>query len=346
MLRVLNPELWWESSMENKNIVVTGGAGFLGSHVVRLLLEKNNTVIVLDDFSNGKMVHLEAIKNNPRLKVVRGDVTKIQDIELAFNGCQIVIHLAVLGLRQSIKEPHRVSDVIVKGTVNCLDVALANKVELFLNCSSSEVYGTAVYVPMDEGHPLRPETPYAAAKVAQDMYVYSYGRTYGLPWATIRPFNMYGPNSHWQGFRGELIPKMIVRAMNHQSLLIFGDGNQTRDFVYVEDAARAVIAVAEQPACHQQCINFCSGRETSVKHVAEIICNCFRMDPKKFIHKQPYRPGDVMRYLGDNSKFEEVLGFSTEISIEEGIHRTISWFQSLLLTPEEMLSQEVLRNWE
>ena len=332
--------------MENKNIVVTGGAGFLGSHVVRLLLEKNNTVIVLDDFSNGKMVHLEAIKNNPRLKVVRGDITKIQDIELAFDGCQIVIHLAVLGLRQSIKEPHRVSDVIVNGTVNCLDVALANKVELFLNCSSSEVYGTAVYVPMDERHPLRPQTPYAAAKVAQDMYVYSYGCTYGLPWATIRPFNMYGPNSHWQGVRGELIPKMIIRAMNRQPLVIFGDGDQTRDFVYVEDAARAVIAVAEQPACHQQCINFCSGRGSSVKHVAEIICDCFQIDPEKFIHKQPARPGDVMCCFGDNSKFKELLGFAPEISIEEGIHRTISWHQSLPFKPEEMLSEEVLRNWE
>jgi len=304
MLGVLNPELWWENSMENKNILVTGGAGFLGSHVVRLLLENNNTVIVLDDFSTGKMVHLEAIKNNPRLKVVRGDITKIQDIEPAFEGCQIVIHLAVLGLRQSIKEPRRVSDVIVNGTVNCLDVALANKVELFLNCSSSEVYGTAVYAPMDERHPLCPQTPYAAAKIAQDMHVYSYGCTYGLPWATIRPFSMYGPNSYWQGVRGELIPKMIIRAMNRQPLVIFGDGDQTRDFVYVEDAARAVIAVAEQPACHQQYINLCSGRETSVKHVAEIICDCFQIDPEKFIHKQPVRPGDVMCCLGDNSKFK------------------------------------------
>jgi len=332
--------------MKNKNIVVTGGAGFLGSHVVRLLIEKNNYVVVLDDFSNGKLAHLKPLENNPRLKIIRGDVSKSDNVKRAFDGCQIVIHLAVLCLRQSLREPHHINEVIVKGTMNCLDVALANKVELFLNCSSSEVYGTAAYIPMHERHPLHPETPYAAAKVAQDMYVFSYGRTYGLPWTTIRPFNMYGPNSHWQGFRGELIPRMIVRAMNQQPLLIFGDGNQTRDFIYVEDAARAVIAMAENPASRNKCINFCSGVEISVRQIAELICNCFDLDPNRFIQKQPPRPGDVKRHLGDNSKFKELLGFTPQITIEEGLRRTIAWFQSLPFTPEELLSQEVPRNWE
>lgn len=332
--------------MESKKVVVTGGAGFLGSHVVRLLLQNNNFVVLLDDFSNGKMAHLEVVKNHPNLNVIRGDITNIKDVEAAFEGCQIVIHLAVLGLRQSIKEQHRVNDVIVTGTMNCLDFALANKMELFLNCSSSEVYGTAVYVPMDEKHPLNPETPYAAAKVAQDMYVYSYGRTYGLPWTTIRPFNMYGPNSHWQGFRGELIPKMIVRAMNRQPLVILGDGNQTRDFIYVEDAARAVKSVAENPNCRNQCINFCSGIENSVLQIAELICKYFTLDPNEFIQHQPPRPGDVFRHLGDNSKFKDFLNFTPKISIEEGIHRTIVWFQSLPYKPEELYSQEILRGWE
>jgi len=332
--------------MNNKKIVVTGGAGFLGSHVVRLLLEKGNQVVVLDDFSNGKSAHLSLLETNTRLKIFRGDVTKVEDVKGSFDGCQIVIHLAVLGLRQSIKEPHRVNEVIVKGTINCLDVALANNVNLFLNCSSSEVYGTALYVPMDENHPLHPETPYAAAKVAQDMYVQSYGRTYGLPWTTIRPFNMYGPNSHWQGTRGELIPKMIVRAMNKKPLAVFGSGNQTRDFSYVEDAARAVVAVLENPICYNNCINFCTGVESSVREIAELICKYFSLDPKRFIESQPFRPGDVMRHLGDNTKFKNLIGLNTQIDIEEGIHRTIDWFRSLPLKPEEMLVQEVPRNWE
>ncbi|HET9234132.1 MAG TPA: NAD-dependent epimerase/dehydratase family protein, partial [Candidatus Eisenbacteria bacterium] len=243
----------------HKRFVVTGGAGFLGSHVVRLLLARGDEVVVLDDFSNGKQAHLKPLKDNPRLRVMTGDITRLPDVETAFQGAHTAIHLAVLDLRESIKNPKRVNQVIVDGTLNCLEVAARSGITLFLNCSSSEAYGSAVYVPMDEKHPLNPETPYAAAKVAQDMYVRSYGKTYNLPWTTIRPFNMYGPNSHWQGFRGEVIPKMIVRAMNRQPLVVFGDGAQTRDFIYVEDAARAVLAVADNARCLGETINFCTG---------------------------------------------------------------------------------------
>ncbi|MFO7445631.1 MAG: SDR family NAD(P)-dependent oxidoreductase [Ignavibacteriaceae bacterium] len=329
-----------------KNIVVTGGAGFLGSHVVKLLLENGNRVVVLDDFSNGKMAHLEAVKDNKDLTIVFGDITIKEDVKKAFDGADAVIHLAVLDLRQSLKDPHRVNEVIVDGTLNCLDTALENNVDLFLNCSSSEAYGTAAYVPMDENHPLRPETPYAAAKVAQDMYVHSYGRSFGLKWTTIRPFNMYGPNSHWQGFRGELIPKMIVRAMNKKPLVVFGEGDQTRDFIYVEDAARAVLKVLENTECRNNIINFSSGKETQIIKIAETICENFGLDKETYIEKQKPRPGDVKRHLGDNTKFKNLLGFKPEINIEEGLRNTIEWFKSLPYAPEELLNQEILRNWE
>jgi UDP-glucose 4-epimerase len=313
--------------------------------VIRNFLDGND-VVVLDDFSNGKEMHLEAVKDNPRLTVIRGSITNVEDVKRAFDGANIIVHLAVLGLRQSIKEPKRVNEVIVDGTMTCLDVSVANEVELFLNCSSSEAYGSAVRVPMDEDHPLLPETPYAAAKVAQDMYVASYGRTYGLPWSTIRPFNMYGPNSHWQGFRGELIPKMIVRAMNNKPLVIFGEGNQTRDFIYVEDAARAVVAVAGNPECREEEINFSTGKEVSVRRIAELICTSLGLDPSTAIEKQPPRPGDVMRHLGGNAKFERLLGFVPETTIEEGIEKTVAWFRSLPYTPEQLMAGEVLRAWE
>lgn len=335
-----------KKSVNNKKVVVTGGAGFLGSHVVQLLVESNYDVTILDDFSNGKSIHLKSMTNHPNLRVIRGDVINMNDVVQAFEGCHIVIHLAVLCLRQSIKEPQRVNDVIVNGTLNCLEVARQNQVELFLNCSSSEVYGSAKNVPMNEQHPLHPETPYASAKVAQDMYVYSFGRTYGLPWTTIRPFNMYGPNSHWQGYRGELIPKMIVRAMNQKPLFVFGNGSQTRDFTFVRDAAKAILAVVEEPASRNTSINFCSGTETSIRKIAELICNCFDLDPKMFIQTQPPRPGDVKRHFGDNSKFKKLVGFVPNIGLNEGISQTIEWFQTLPFSPEELISQEELRNWE
>ncbi len=331
---------------DKKNIVVTGGAGFLGSHVVKNLLDNNYKVVVLDDFSNGKMAHLDTVKENENLTIIFGDIAIKEDVKKALSGADAVIHLAVLDLRQSLKDPHRVNEVIVNGTLHLLDTALENNIELFLNCSSSEAYGTADYVPMDERHPLRPETPYAAAKVAQDMYVHSYGRSFGLTWSTIRPFNMYGPNSHWQGFRGELIPKMIVRAMNKKPLVIFGEGDQTRDFIYVEDAAKAVLKVLENEECRFNTINFSSGRETQIKRIAELICENFNLDKNEFIEKQPPRPGDVKRHLGDNTKFKTLLGFEPQVKIEEGIKRTIDWFKSLPYSPEELLNQEVVRNWE
>lgn len=332
--------------MAVERVAVTGGAGFLGSHVVRLLLEQGREVRILDDFSNGKEAHLRAVAGHPRLEVLRGDIRQAKDVQKAFEGCRTVVHLAVLCLRESIRDPRAVNDVIVDGTINCLEAARRAGVGLFLNCSSSEVYGTALRIPMDEGHPLNPETPYAAAKVAQDMYVASYGRTYGLPWATVRPFNMYGPNSHWQGQRGELIPKMIVRAMNRKPLGVFGAGSQTRDFIYVEEAAQAILAVAANESCRGQQLNFCTGVETSVLEIAKLVCRAFSLDPGKFIEFHPARPGDVLRHLGDNSRFKALLGFAPRVGIEEGLARTIAWFRSLPYAPEAMLSEEVLKSWE
>jgi UDP-glucose 4-epimerase len=178
------------------------------------------------------------------------------------------------------------------------------------------------------------------------MYVRSYGETYGLPWVTIRPFNIYGPNSHWQGFRGELIPKMIVRAMNKEPLIVFGNGNQTRDFNFVEDVASAVLAVAENPLSRNTSINFCSGVETSVQRIVELICKHFDLNTNEFIQKQEARPGDVTRHFGDDTKFQKIFGSFPRVTIEEGIRRTIDWFKALPSAPQELLSQEVARNWE
>jgi UDP-glucose 4-epimerase len=329
-----------------QKILVTGGAGFLGSHVVQLLLQTGHEVHVLDDFSNGKMLHLESLRNDPRLTIQRGTVTSKADVAAAFEGCTAVIHLAVLDLRQSIKDPEGVNDAIVNGTLNCLQQARERQIEVFLNCSSSEVFGSAVYTPMDERHPLKPETPYAAAKASQDLYVFSYGRTYNLPWITVRPFNMYGPNSHWQGFRGELIPKLIVRALNRQPLVVFGDGKQTRDFIYVKDAAEAIVLTLQNKDVRTQSINICSGVETSIKSIATTICQCFGLDPDQFIQHQPQRPGDVSRHLGDNSRMKSVLRLARTTPLETGIAETIKWFKSLPYAPKQLLADEVLRSWE
>ena len=325
-------------------VLVTGGAGFIGSEIVKQLHRRGHEPVVYDNLSTGCKKNLDAVSD---VRLIVGDIRDRGGLDLAMAGCEIVFHLAAnVGNLRSLQNPVEDSEVNVLGTLNVLGSARLNGVKKIIYSSSAAIFGEPRYLPMDEKHPLNPETPYAAAKVAQDMYVHSYGSTYGLPWTTIRPFNMYGPYSHWQGFRGELIPKMIVRAMNQKPLVIFGDGHQTRDFIYVEEAARAVISIAENLNCHNQCINFCSGIETSILQIAELICQHFNLDPNEFIQHQPPRPGDVKRHLGDNSNFKYFLNFSPEISIEEGIHRTIEWFQSLPYKPEELYSQEILRGWE
>lgn len=327
-------------------VVITGGAGFLGSHVVLELLALGAHVVVLDDFSNGKRQHLADVADHPNLEVIEGSITDRAAVHRSMRGATTVIHLAVLGLRQSIKEPTLVNRVIVDGTLHCLEAASLHGVELFVNCSSSEVYGTALSIRMTEDHPLNPETPYAAAKVAQDMYVGSWGRTYGLPWTTIRPFNMYGPNSHWQGRRGELIPKMIVRALNHKPLIIFGDGLQTRDFVYVEDAAVAVVTVAAELGCRGEILNLATGSEVSVRRVAEAICERVGLQPDEFIEYQDPRPGDVRRHAGDASRLASLTGFRTSTSFEDGLDKTVEWFRSSPMAPAAMLAGEQPRAWE
>jgi UDP-glucose 4-epimerase len=333
--------------LAGKKIVVTGGAGFLGSHVVALLLKLNNHVIVLDNFYSSNKRRIDILKDHPNLTIINGDITKKEDAERSFDKANVIIHLAVLGLRESIKNPKAVTRVVVEGTVNCLEAAREKNVELFVNCSSSEAYGTAHYVPMDEQHPMNPETPYAAAKVAQDMAVYSFGRTYNLPWVTVRPFNMFGPHSHWSGSRGELIPKLIVRAMNKEILPIFGDGQQTRDFIYVKDVAEAIVNIAENPNSWGKSINVCSGSETSIYKVAECICKLLNLDPEVYIKKFPPRPGEVRRHLGSNLLFRQLFERSClKTNFEDGLTETVRWFRSLPFKPAELLSEEKLFNWK
>lgn len=332
--------------LTNKRVLVTGGAGFLGSHIVPLLLSNENEAVVLDNFSNGRRENLDPVKDHSNLKIIEGDVTEIKDVQEAMKNVEVIIHLAVLDLRQSLKEPLKVNEVIVNGTLNCLMEAAKNNVELFVNLSSSETYGAAVYVPMDEKHPMEPTNPYAAAKIAQDMYVSSFGITYGLPWMTARSFSMYGPNSYWEGIRGEVIPKMIVRAMNKKPLIIYGEGNQTRDFTYVQDVARTVINMAAIPEFQGNVVNVCKGEGTSIRKIAELITNSFALNPDEYILNQPARPGDVLRQCGDNTKLSRYLDVNKFKEIEEGIDSTVEWFKSLPLDPEAMLSQEKTRAWE
>lgn len=302
---------------------ITGSEGFLAKHLREELLGHGTDTLVYVDRSIGR------------------DLTDLDSF--SFQKCEAVFHLATIGLRESIKNPEYAIKDIIAACVNTCERALRDKCFL-VNCSSSEVFGSA-YHPLSELSPRYPCTPYAAAKVAQDAIVHSWVRTYGLRAMTVRPFNMYGPGSHWQGDRGELIPKMIVRALAGKPLEIYGDGTQARDFVYVKDVARIIRWLASDPAIRNRGtlvpeFNIATGISTSVREIAEMISELVGGVEITYCEG---RPGDVQRHNGDSTLLRSFLD-PKFTPIREGLKSTIEWFKSLP-NPETLHLEETSRNW-
>lgn len=329
--------------LESKHCLVTGGAGFIGSHLVDHLLGKGCRVRVLDNLVNGKLVNI-AHHASSDLEFVQGSVTDPGDVERALQGIQVVYHLACLGVRHSIAHPFENHRVNAEGTLLLLDAARRVGVSRFVHCSSSEVYGTARYVPMPEEHPTQPCTVYGASKLAGEAYARAYFLTYGFPVVIIRPFNTYGPRSHHEGDSGEMIPKSIVRALNGKEILIFGDGRQTRDFTYVEDTARGLIAAAECDAMLGQTLNIGSNFEISIKELAERLL-AMAEHPEASIVFTPDRPGDVGRLYADPTRFMTLSGWKPTTAFDLGLQQTMTYFRGHALGLQNLLQTESGRNW-
>jgi UDP-glucose 4-epimerase len=305
--------------LDGKRVLVTGGAGFIGSHLVDALA--GCRVRVLDDFSAGKAGNLP---DRPGLEVVRGDVRDAAAVARALDGIQVVFHLACRGVRHSLGNPLENHAVNAHGTLVVLGEAQRAGVERFVHVSSSEVYGTARRVPMDEDHPCLPETVYGAAKLAGEACARAYHRTYGLPTVVVRPFNNFGPRSHHEGESGEVIPRFVVWALAGRPLLVFGDGTQTRDFLYVEDTAYWLCRVAECDALVGQTLNLGSGRETSVRELAALVAEEAGSPASEPVHR-PARQGDVRRHLAGVERARQTLGFAPRTPLREGVRRLVEY---------------------
>jgi len=260
-------------------------------------------------------------------------------------GADVVFHLAVACLRVSLYDPQSVHEVNATGTLNVCRAAFENNIRRFIYVSSSEAYGSASRVPMAEDHPLDPTTVYGASKLAGEAYVRAFWHTYRFPVIVVRPFNTYGPREHYEGASGEVIPRFVLRVMADLPPVIFGDGEQKRDFTWVLDTAQGIVMAGECDALVGDYVNIARGEEVAIREVCDIVRDALGRRDLEPIHMPEGRPGDVYRHFADISKARQLLGFEPTIGMREGITRYITWLQEQHIDVQRWASQERVVNW-
>lgn len=324
-------------------ILVTGGAGFIGSELVRQLSIGDRRIVIVDNLSNGRRSNVESVLGDR----VRLEVEDIRDTEKMYKlmkGVDTIFHLACLGVRHSIHSPIESHEVNATATLSLLELARSLATKRFVYVSSSEVYGTARWAPMTEEHPTYPMTVYGAAKLAGETYTRAYYTTYDYPTVVVRPFNSFGPRCHHEGDSGEVIPKFMLRAMAGRPLIVFGDGSQTRDFTYVSDTASGIIRCGFSNESVGNTINLGSGREISINDLSIAVLETVEACNSEVIHDRP-RPGDVMRLCANTERAKQLLGFEPKIPFREGLKKLKDWYLEQGVIPEQLLEKEIVHNW-
>lgn len=328
-----------------KRVLVTGGAGFIGSHLVDRLVEADNQVLIVDDFSFGKEENVAHHRGSRQVRIEKADICDAEQIMRFAQEVDVIFHLAVFCLRNSLHDPGRSHEVNDKGSLRMCHAAMQNGLQRFVYVSTAEVYGTGLYFPIDEQHPFLPTNVYGAAKAAGELYARTYWKTYGLPIVIVRLFNTYGPREHAEGRRAEVIPRFVMRTLAGQRSLIFGSGQQTRDFTYVDDIVRGILMAAECDELIGDSVNLARGQDVSIATICELVRKKLDRLDLLPIYVREGRPADIGRMHADVSKAQKVLGFAAEVGIEEGVGRYIEWVQRQKPDLERWWSQEKTITW-
>jgi UDP-glucose 4-epimerase len=327
-------------------VLVTGGAGFIGSHLVDFLVASGCQVTVLDNFRNGRHANLADAAASGRLKVIEGDITDGPTCLRAMgSGPDAVFHLACLGVRHSLHNPLENHQVNATGSLQVLMAARSAGVGRLVYVSTSEVYGAALAFPLTEQATTWPTTVYGASKLAGEHYAAAYHSCFGLPVVRVRPFNNYGPRAHFEGDSGEVIPRFILRALAGDAPVIFGDGSHTRDFLFVKDCAEALVGIAECDSLVGDVVNLGYGEEVRIDELARLVLDAVgRSDLVPRLTAE--RPGDVPRLWVDPARLRKATSFHPRVPLAQGLAATVDYYRALFAAQPDCLSQMQTRNWE
>ena len=313
--------------LEGKKVLVTGADGFIGSHLTELLVRRGARVKALslyNPFNNRGW--LEEVPVLPDIEVVTGDIRDASFMTAITKQVEVVFHLAALvGIPYSYVAPASYVLTNVNGTLNVLQAALANGVERMVHTSTSEVYGTARYVPIDEAHPLQAQSPYSATKISADALAVSFSRSFRLPVVVVRPFNTYGPR---QSARA-VIPTVITQILAKEKVITLGSLHPTRDFSYVEDTCQGFLSLAECDAAVGETVNTGVNKEISIEDTVKLIAELLQTEVTVERAEERVRPqeSEVERLWCDNTKLERLTGFRPQVQLRDGLATTISWFE-------------------
>jgi UDP-glucose 4-epimerase len=310
-------------------IIITGGAGFLGSHLSEKYANEGHIVYALDNLLNGNLNNIRTLLHRKNFKFIHDDVRNPEVYHKLPTDIDAIIHLAAqIHVDRSIVNPKETFNINVDGTMNVLEFARMNDVKKILFASTSEIYGSAKTVPMNEDHPLSAQHPYGVSKIAADRLCYTYNETYDLGVDIVRCFNFFGPRQKDSGYGG-VIAIFINRILQNKPPIIYGDGNQSRDYMFIEDAVNAydkILMSTNNPG--KNGINFGSGTEITVNEIAEMILDKASPDRNlKAIHVDS-RPTEVQRLYADITKAKETLGFEPKVNFEKGISILIDWYKN------------------
>jgi len=306
-------------------VLISGGAGFIGSHLVRGCLKQGDKVRVFDNFSTGKWENLSGCE----VEIIEGDLRDAKSVERAVQDVEIIYHhAAFISVPLSLKDPQTCFAVNVEGTLNLFEAARQAKVQRIVIASSSAVYGDSQHLPLKESEPLLPLSPYGVSKQVTEEIASMYSCIYHLPIVALRYFNVYGPRQDPNSPYAAVIPRFIQHLLQGKSPVIFGDGTQVRDFVYVEDVVQANLLAARSTQAAGLALNICSGKEVSILDVLHALYQIMAAEgvslpPPQF---EAPRQGDIYRSVGDGSLASQLLGFTPQISLMEGLSRTVAGF--------------------